>query len=1242
MKALYRSKLVLLFILAWTAADLAAPSTALAQAQRGTVLGKVADTTGAIVPNAPITLTNDSTGVTLSTKTNSAGEYSFQDLNPGSYSLTTAVPGFEKYTKAHMQVDVGAQVETDVSLAAGHESTTVTVEGGIQQLSYTSASLGLVVEQKAITDLPLIYGNPFALEVLAPGVTLSGVNPNIHVYDSGSATVSVNGSALNALDYKLDGAPDNRIRYSAYTPSTEFISQYKIDTANYDASEGHSSGGFVNTQLKSGTNQLHGSAFLYYQDPKINANTWSLPATAKAAKPTFVREGGDAGGPFWRNKAFWFGGYEHSRQSAPNPQSLTVPTLAERTGDFSALYAADTSANAGNICTPAGTLLHPTQAPNKYQIYYPNTAVSTNPASPTNSNYNRSCVPGNIIPAANISSVATALLKMYPAPNNTANQSADGQNNFYYGTNEPDLYNAEVGRVDFTLSPRQSLYAHIVWSERSQPLKNNYFPPVSATALTYLNRGVALGYTFVLNPTTVLNAVAAYTRFTNSNTPGAQGTIGPSSIGLPSYLTAGLPVTADAFPRITPTLYTALSTASSTTAEDDIWLGSVALSKQLGAHLLRVGSEYRRYITNGMSGSEEQGNYTATGNLTLPSSLSTQQTNIGFSLAQLEFGYLSSGTQTQNSDFSVRSDYYAGFVQDDWRVNNKLTINAGLRWEYETPNIERNAKQIVSFDFGATNSTTASAAAIYASKVAGTNALLPATISPTGGAIFANTDGFGLNPYNSPKYDFLPRLGFAYAVDQKTVIRGGYGIFFDSLNSEYLSGGNAGSTTTFLVPQQGFSSTSTVAAPTFTTATGLVFTSTLANPFPGGLTPATGNRLGASTALGQNVQFLEPNPHMPYNQRYSLGLQRQLGNFVVALDYVGNHGVHQVTGQISQGTNTGGREYNNIPLSAYSKVNNGYDQPQNLLETATVTNPFYGLIPSGAAGGLSSSRIAISQLQRPYPEYVSINAFGTEGMSIYNSLQAQLQRRFTAGLSATVAYTWSRTLDAITYLNPTDVRPWYGVSANDRPQRLAVSSIYELPFGNGRRFLSSSHGVLAQIVGGWQAQGVYQIQSGAPLTFTRNDLYNGTNPGDSHWSRADYKANVGTTPNAPNYGRGNWFNTANWVNNGIGSTNQILRCTDATVAVCPNVLPGTYQIRTFPLRFNTLRADNLNQFDVGVQREFGIWKIGTLQFRAEAINVLNHPVYSAPSTDPTVAAFAEIVSQANQPRVYQFSGFFRF
>lgn len=1209
------------------------------QSDRGSVGGSVKDGQNAVVRSATVTLTNEETGVEQVATSNSAGGFDFENLNPGKYALSVESTGFKKYLKNHLQVDVGARLLSDVALQPGTTDTTITVSAETQQLRTDSASLGLVVEQKSVTDLPLVYGNPYALEVLAPGVVLSGVNPNIHTYDSGSATVSVNGSLLNAIDYKLDGGPDNRIRYSAYTPSTEFISQYRMDTANYNAAEGHSSGAFMNTQLKSGTNKLHGSMFGYYQNPNVSANTWiPTSSTSSSGKYTFVREGFGVGGPAIRNKLFWFLGFEHSRQASPNPNNLVVPDDAQKAGNFSGLYALDTSTTAGNVCTSSGTLLYPSKSPNTYQLFYPDQVTTTSTVA-TNTHYTRACIPGNVVPSAKMSPIASKYLGYYPEPMTTS--AFDGSYNYMYNKAEPDYYHAIAARVDYTLDQMQSLYTHLVWSKRNQPLKNGYFAPFSSTNLTYLNRGVVLGYTRILNASTVLNAVAAYTRFANTTVAGGEGVYDATTLGMPSYLISGLPHFARSMPRITATNYDALTSAAGVEGEDDIWLGSVNVSHQAGKHTINAGAEYRLYKTGAMSGSTEQGSYTSSGNLTTQSDTTSSTLYYGFTLAELEMGYLSSGSQVQNSDMSIVSKFWAGYVHDDWRITSKLTLNMGIRYELETPAFERNGKEIVAFDFSATNSTTTSAASTYASKVAGTNSYLPSTISPTGGAIYANTNGHGKNPYTSPKLDFLPRVGFAYAIKPKMVLRGGYGIFFDSLNTYYQSGGNTGSTTTILVPQQGYSSTTSVTAPTFTTATGIVFTSTLANPFPSGLTAVTGNSLGINSSLGQNMQYLVPHPSMPYAERYNLGIQRQIGGWIASLDYVGNRGIHLIAGQTSQSTSTGGREMNPIPRQYYSTKTNGYDYTTNTNETTQVTNPFYGLIPSGAANNLASSKTYVYQLQRPYPEFASINAYDTNGISQYNAVQGNVVRRFTNGLSSTVAYTWSKSLDSTTYLNNVDTKPWYGLSANDRAHRLAVSGIYKLPLGKGQRWMATSNSLLAQLVGGWQVQGIYQIQSGAPLNFTANGLYLGKNPADSHWSRSDYKKSMATGTNH----EGSWFDPSLWVSSNKSSTHQIETCstTSTNYPSCPYTLPGTYQLRTMPLRFSHLRADKLNQFDFGLQRQFSLPHASTLQFRGEAVNILNHPVYSAPTVSSySSTAFGLITSQGNQPRVIQVSGFLRF
>jgi hypothetical protein len=261
-----------------------------------------------------------------------------------------------------------------------------------------------------------------------------------------------------------------------------------------------------------------------------------------------------------------------------------------------------------------------------------------------------------------------------------------------------------------------------------------------------------------------------------------------------------------------------------------------------------------------------------------------------------------------------------------------------------------------------------------------------------------------------------------------------------------------------------------------------------------------------------------------------------------------------------------------------------------------------------------------------------VTAYITGGSSIYHSFQAQLNRRFVNGASFTSAFTWSKSLDGTTYLNASDTTPWYGISANDRTFRFATSGIYQLPFGRGRRFLADN-AVLSAVLGGFQVQGVYQVQSGAPLTFTPNSsspVYTGTNVLDAAWGRGGYKKTA--SPGVA----GTWFNTANFLKK---------TTTTLTSGVDPTATPSPYQIRTFPIRFSGLRADFLNQLDFGLQRNFSLARLYeplVLQFRAEASNFLNHPVYNAPSTDYTNAQFGQITSQANQPRIYQFVAIVRF
>ena len=668
------------------------------QTERGSIAGRVTDNTGAILPDTVVQLKNEETGRLQTAKTNSDGNYTFPDLNPGSYTVTVDREGFKKTERVHTVVDVNQTNQQNISLPIGSASETVEVETGVQQLQTSTATLGTIVPERDIEELPLVYSNPFTLETLAPGLLVSGVNPNIHSYDSSTATVSVNGSTLNSLEFRLDGAPDNRIRLSAYTPSTEFIGQYKVETSSYDATEGHSSGGFVNTSLKSGTNSFHGVVFGSYQNPSLNTNYWHLPGSSQPAKASWMREGGAVGGPIWKNKWFFFTGYEHSQSATPNVQLLTVPSKAERGEttpgyyDFSELYALDAS--------------HPAGTSNKYQLYDPTSGVVTTGGicGSGKTCITRTPIAGNLIPAGAVNAIALKALKYYPEPNTTPSKPGGG--NYSYSKAEPDHYYAYIVRSDLNLSTRQQIYGHWVQSRRLQPAKNTYFAPVSGTSLTYLNKGAALGYVFTISPQTVLEAHLTWTRFINQNVVTSQGTLNPTSIGMPSYLVDNMGPNAQAFPRIDITGLTSLNSDNGVLSHDDVTLGSVQLSRLWGKHFLRAGYEYRMYNTNAGITTQGNGRYQNNGSYATASS-STSAQSVGFGLAQFLYGLPNSSAVTINANLASRSNYMAEWLQDDWKPVPNLTLNLGLRFEYEGPNNERNQKANTYFDFGATNPTSA-------------------------------------------------------------------------------------------------------------------------------------------------------------------------------------------------------------------------------------------------------------------------------------------------------------------------------------------------------------------------------------------------------------------------------------------------------------------------------------------------------------------------------------------------------
>lgn len=1230
---------------------------ALCQQDRGNIGGQVTDPTGAVLPDVTVILKNDAGGVEVKTVTNASGQYHFDLLNPGQYTVRVDKAGFKTASRAHIQVDVASHVNIDVVLQLGDKSEVVEVQGSIEQLETTTGSSGLIVEERNLQELPLVYSNPYMLEYLSPGLLPDNENTNVRTFDSAASNVRVNGSASNSVEYTLDGAPNNRIRLSAFTPSTEMISQYKVQTSEYDASNGHSSGGFVNVSLKSGTNAFHGSIFGSYQNPVLNGNPINvLASTTPAAKATWNREGFAVGGPIKKDKLYFFTSYEHARAGGPQFFVQTVPTMAQRNGDFSSLLAVAPAIDPKtktpyDTCTTSAYLSHP----NPYQLFDPRSSRLSNPADPK-STVIRNCYPNNIIPQDQISPIAKKIFSYYPAPNVAGND--DGTNNFVWSGEAPDYYYALANRFDYNIGSNQKLFGHFVMSRRSSS-KNQYFAPVSGTLLTYRNRGVALGYTKIMSAATVMDVRLSWTRFFNENVVMSQGKVNVTDLGMPSYLLEDLPETRDKvnayrMPRFDLNGYTSLQADNAVRTGQDVTAGSISISHLKGNHMLRFGGEYRMINSNTLSSTNPAGNYNSTGLYTTATG-DSKTSNMGFAAAEMLVGLIDKGSVQINGDSAVRNNYIAGYLHDDWRVTRNLTLNLGLRYEFEGANSERNGKANSYFDFLATSPINAAVQAAYAATLPAavksygdkTAALLPLPTSlPTlqGGWRFATP---GQTLYNPAKLNLMPRIGFAWALTPKTVLRGGFGMFYDSISTYYQSGGNTGSTTNLYLPQYGFTQSTSFQG---SQDKGLTYPSTLADPFPHGanaILMPPGSKNGLSTMLGQSVSYLDPDAPDTYNMRWSLGLQRQFGGWITNLAYVGNRGVHIPVS----------REMNALPRQYMSTVTNGFDlYTYNILSSMTVANPLKGLEPGGSQNG---STISVANLLKPYPQFNSVKCYTCgNGFSFYNSLQAHVTRRIKNGLSMTAQLTWSKSMDATDYLNDVDDRPWYGIGSGDRPLRFSMSSIYELPFGKNRAFLSDGKGLLARIVGNWQVQGIYQIQSGKPISFDKaNYVYTKGDPNDAAWGRSGYKKDFQYTATSVK-SAGHWFDTSGFLTSSTTPTCQwtkmegtkqvpITPCADPDTGahgVYDSVIPNTgIQFRTFPLRFPGIRSDHMNELSIGVQRNFNLLENVKLQMRAEATNALNHAVYSGPaSVDPTNKSFGQVTGQANQPRVIQFAGFIRF
>jgi len=1136
-----------------------------AQNPYGRIEGRIQDRSGAAVPGAVVQVVNADTKLKTETVSNESGNYIAANLPPGLYQVIVEAKGFKRSERSGLEVRLGDALRIDITLEIGDVVESVSVVAETPLLETAGANVGQVVDQRRIEALPLPAGNPMYLMQMTPGTIAT--NPPTHPWlpnavDSSSG-VTGGGVRSGNNEFQLDGIPNmQQGGQMSISPSADIVQEMRVQTAAYDASVGHFTGLLVNMVIKTGTNDLHGTLFyanlsrpLMGRDFFVNRaiyDTRTGPVTPDkistlwpATRVNHYR--GTFSGPIYiprvyngRNRTFFLYGLDVVDRSRNEQSSFTVPTEAQRRGDFSALLAL------GSV----------------YQIYDPATI-----APAPNGRFSRQPLPGNIIPPSRINAVSKNIMAYYPLPNATG--TADGRNNYQDPQPRTSTYYGHFARVDHAFSTRNRLFATVTRTYTDVLSGVAFHNEALGTLLDRRHVALALNDVTTIRPNLVLEARAGVTRYNTFSRPVSFG-FDLSKLGFDAAFLKQLDPSIAVFPMITIAGYSQLSGANGSRNPSTYYYGSAGLSWIRGAHAYRMGGEHRIL---------RECNYNY-GNATPRMDFGTAWTQgpldnspaapIGQGFASFLLGLPTGGFADRNDSYAEQSRYTALYFHDDWKVTSRLTLNLGLRWEFESPTRERYGRMNRGFDFVSAPPFAAAAQAKYAASPI--PEIPPSAFQVRGGLLFAGVNNVPMTLYEADYNNFAPRFGFSWDAGRRFVIRGGYGVFFEPMDASRND-----------VPQQGYSQRTNLAP---SLDNGLTFRATIANPFPDSIASPVGAAAGLSTYVGRGISFFLPSRKAGYMQRWSFDVQKEIKRILIDVGYMGNRGTGLAIST----------EYDPVPeqwLSA-SPVR---DQKTIDFLSQQVPNPYYGL-PEFAGSNLSGRNTSRAQLLRPYSQFTSISSARSGGFSWYHSLQTRIERRFAQGYTVQANYTWSKLMEAFENLNPTSAYPHRVISTQDRPHVFNVTAMYELPFGKGKRWFRSAKWQ-EMLAGGWTIQGLYQGQSGPPLNWG-NVLFIG-----------DIKAiTLPVSQRTPD----RWFNTD------AGFVRDTRQQLDSN-------------IRTFPLRFNNIRGDGYNNWNLSLFKSFRFSERVRLQLRAEAIDAMNHPMFDTPNVSPTNSLFGSVSSVAgNQQR----------
>jgi hypothetical protein len=1195
-----------------------------AQESRGTIAGNVTDPNGASLPGATVTIRNVDTNVASTATTNEEGSYSFPPLNPGKYTLTVNATGFANFTRENIEVRVAERLTLDVPMSVTGVGETVTTTASSPSLETGSVSTGTTISQQQIRELPLIDGSPYQLATLAPGISYTG-NPSVGYSPTSNGNLAAfraNG-ATGANQVTLDGSPNFAIDGGVgFSPPSEATQEFKVQTNAFDAQQGYTAGATVNTAIKSGTNDLHGSGYYFNRDRNRTSNNFfSNRAGQDRPERTYHRFGGTVGGPVYlpkvyngSDRTFFFFAYERLKDNQAEPQLFTVPTEAFRRGDFSALL---------NTTCAGTTTICPTR------IYNPFSAQATGTVT-------RTAFANNVIPTNLINPVSLAYLNLYPLPNVPGN--ADGTQNYFSNQVRHTNYRSWITRLDHRINDRNSIFGKYYHSFNPEDRNNFTDSPLTQGFEERTNDGASLDYTATLSNTMVLDVRTSLSRFVQERRPAASfdpSTLGFSQAALATmngyqYLPRFDIRTFDQQRPIRSTLGAPRSDYNEGLLRPFYTFAvQPSITQTSGNHTMRYGYDYRvlreNFSSNGYQGGRFffDGTYTSIDLTTTTNS--TNQTNAnrnrnvyGRDLASFLLGVPTASTGQSLIDatginYSAQSQYHGFYFADDWRVTPKLTLNLGLRYEVELGLTERYNRFIRGFDTTTASPIQTAAQTAYRTAYNANPSNFPVTpdqFRVLGGVQYADENDRAL--WEADRNNFQPRLGAAYQLNEKTVLRAGFGIFM----SPYR-----------IVPddlrQTGFNA-QTPFIPT--NDQGRTFAATLNNPFPTGLQTAFGSTRGLLTSVGADLGASDAGL-VPVNRkngmfnRLIVGFQHELpGQFVVEANFVSSWGRDLAVN----------RNLNFVPGQFLANLSGASDLASaTALDTAantaltgsatSITNPFRNLLPNTGSAFNTATTITRAQSLLAFPQFTNVFVQEYNGTNRYNSLQLQATKRFSQSLSFNGTYTYSKLRERLSYLNPSDTELEDRVGTDDRPNRFTLATVYELPLGRGRMFGKEMNKVVDAFIGGWQLNGTYELQQGHPILLSQAFYY----AGDITQVESRAAQNTGD-------GRKYGIDLPVFVTpNGSSFTGQILRLSSSS-------------LRTVPTTLDNLRHQSFQSVNLSLTKNFRMGESKRLQIRAEALNAFNHPYFIDLSADPTNASFGLYSTQRNNPRDIQIGAKFTF